>query len=164
MRTKRAPLVAGILCLTLPIGVLAQSLSDVEAMDKEERREYIQSMSPDERRAMREKWQAEFEQLPEDQQQAIRERRKGHRDDLHQGGNREAMRQHWDSMSEEERAAAREQRRAKAEERRALWESMSEEERAAAREKMGKRNKHKGKGHQESRADDRPDSGDETVD
>ena len=113
---------------------------------------------------MREKWQAEFEQLPEEQQQAIRERRKGHRDDLHQAGDREAMRQQWDSMSEEERAAAREQRRAKAEERRALWESMSEEERAAAREKMGKRNKHKGKARQENKADDGSDPGDESAD
>jgi hypothetical protein len=47
------------------------------------------------------------------------------------------MKQRWDSMSEEERAAAKDRRRAQGDERRARWASMSEEERAAMREKRG---------------------------
>jgi len=51
---------------------------------------------------------------------------------------RQARRELWENMSEEDRAAAREQHRAKREDRRAAnrerYENMSEEERAAARE------------------------------
>ena len=50
---------------------------------------------------------------------------------------RDAARERWESMSEEERAAARAERGARQDERfdqaRQRWESMSEEERAAAR-------------------------------
>ena len=46
---------------------------------------------------------------------------------------REARRAQWQAMSEEERTAAREQRRAQ-------WEGMSDEERAAAREQRRIRN------------------------
>ena len=95
---------------------------------------------------MREKWRAEFEQLPDEQKAAIREQRQkqgaGGNRGRGRNGDREAMRQRWESMSEEERAVAKEKFRANEQERRAKWESMSEEERAAMREKRGE---HKGK-------------------
>jgi len=47
------------------------------------------------------------------------------------------MKQRWDAMSEEERAAAKDRRRAQGDKRRQRWESMSEEERAAMRENRG---------------------------
>jgi hypothetical protein len=128
MRTIRNILMICSLSLLLPVAASAQSLSEVQAMSKEDRRSYIEAMSEDERSAMRDKWRAEFEQLPEEQKAAIREQRQANGG----GGNRDRkeMRQRWESMSEEEQAAAREKRRAN-------WESMSEEERAAYREKRG---------------------------
>ena len=48
------------------------------------------------------------------------------------------MRERWESMSEEERAAARLKREQIRAQRREHWESMSEEERTAAREQRGK--------------------------
>ena len=145
MRTIRNILMVCSLSLLLPIAASAQSLSEVQAMSKEDRRSYIESMSDDERSAMREKWRAEFEQLPDEQKAAIREQRQkqgaGGNRGRGRNGDREAMRQRWESMSEEERAVAKEKFRANEQERRAKWESMSEEERAAMREKRGE---HKG--------------------
>jgi hypothetical protein len=137
MRTIRNILMAFGLSLLLPLAASAQSLSDVQAMSKEDRRNYIESMSEDERSAMRGKWRAEYDQLSDEQKEAVRGQRSGHRDRNGRGGDREAMRQRWDSMSEEERSAAKDKFRASGEKRRAQWDSMSEEERAAAREKRG---------------------------
>jgi TRAP-type C4-dicarboxylate transport system substrate-binding protein len=53
--------------------------------------------------------------------------------------NRAAMREHWESLSEEERAALREKRRQQQEKRRETWNNMSDEEKAAAREHMRER-------------------------
>jgi hypothetical protein len=137
MRTIRRILIAAGVSLLLPIAASAQSLSEVQAMSKEDRRNYIESMSEDERSAMRSKWRAEFDQLPEEQQAAIRAQRGGNRDGKGRGGDREAMQKRWNSMSEEERAAMTERRRANQEKRRVKWDAMSEEERAAARENHG---------------------------
>jgi hypothetical protein len=128
-----------ICSLILPVAAFAQSLSDVQAMSKEDRRSYIEAMSDDERTAMRDKWRAEFEQLPEEQKATILEQRRAKGG----GGNRDrdAMRQRWESMSEEDRATAREKFRANGDRRRGNRQSMSEEERAAMREKRGE---HKG--------------------
>lgn len=52
---------------------------------------------------------------------------------------REERRAAWESMSEEEKQAKREQMRAKREQRRAEWEAMTPEEREAKREEMRKR-------------------------
>jgi hypothetical protein len=46
------------------------------------------------------------------------------------------MREHWESLSEEERDALREKRREAKEKRRETWNNMSDEEKAAAREYM----------------------------
>ena len=141
MRTIRNILTIISLSLILPVVASAQSLSDVQAMSKEDRRNYIESMSDDERSAMRDRWRAEFEQLPEEQKAAIREQRQAKGGGGNRGRDREAMRQRWESMSEEDRAAAKEKFRAKEEKRRANFEAMSEEERAAYRAKRGE---HKG--------------------
>jgi len=125
------------LSLFLPFAASAQSLSEVQSMSKEDRRNYIESMSEDERAAMRDKWRSEYDQLPDEQKAAIQKQRKGNRDGQGRGRDRKAMQQRWDSMSEEERNAAREKSRANGEKRRAQWDSMSDEERAAAREKRG---------------------------
>ena len=137
MRTIRRILIVCSLSLFFPLAASAQSLSDVQAMSKEDRRTYIESMSDDERTAMRDKWRAEYDQLSDEQKEAIRGQRAGNRGGKGRGGDREAMQQRWDSMSEEERTAARDKFRANGEKRRAQWDSMSEEERAAAREKRG---------------------------
>jgi hypothetical protein len=137
MRTIQTILLVSSLSFLLPLAASAQSVSDVQALSPEDRRAYMESMSDDERNAMREKWRSEYDQLPEDQKTAIREQRAANRDGKSRGRDREAMKQRWDSMSEEERAAAKDKRRARDDERRARWESMSEEERAAAREKRG---------------------------
>jgi hypothetical protein len=135
MCTIQKILLVSSLSLLLPFAASAQSVSDVQALSPEDRRTYMESMSDDERNAMREKWRAEYDQLPEDQKMAMREQRAANRDGS--GRDREAMKQRWDAMSEEERAAAKDRRRAQDDKRRQRWESMSEEERAAMREKRG---------------------------
>jgi hypothetical protein len=139
MRTIQKILLTMSLGLLLPVAAAAQSLSDVQVMSPEDRRAYMESMSEDERTAMREKWRAEYESLPDDQKKAIREKGAANRDGRNRGRDREAMKQRWDAMSEEERTAMKDQRRAKEAERRAQWQAMSEEERAAARESRGER-------------------------
>jgi hypothetical protein len=110
----------------LPVTGYTQSVSDIQDLNPEERRAYMESMSPDERAAMRDKWRAELDAMPEEERRAMRERMAADRPEGQR--NRAAMR---------ERAARlkREQIRAQ---RREHWESMSEEERTAAREKRGK--------------------------
>jgi len=66
-------LVASALTLLLPAVSLADPAEELNDMSPEQRREYVQGLSEDERRAH----------------------------------NRAAMREHWENMSEEERAAAR---------------------------------------------------------
>ena len=63
------------------------------------------------------------------------------------------MRERWDAMSDEERAAAKDKRRDKGDARRERWESMSEEERAAAREKRGDRKGKHGEPQQRHRGE-----------
>ena len=52
---------------------------------------------------------------------------------------RAAMKERWESMSEEEREAIREKRREMKAKRREAWNNMSDEEKAAARAKMRER-------------------------
>lgn len=68
---------------------------------------------------------------------------------------RAAMRERWESMSEEERSAARLKREEIRAQRREKWESMSEEERAAARERKRAR-KHDGKSNRRPSRDEDP--------
>jgi hypothetical protein len=59
MQKLRLILLASGLALILPVSGHAQSVSDLENLSPEDRRAYIESMSPDERAAMREKWHSE---------------------------------------------------------------------------------------------------------
>lgn len=128
----------------------AQSVNDLMDLSPEERRAYMQSMSDDERSAMREKWRNEMQNMSEEERQAIRDKRGAAAGAAGKRRDRGAMRERWESMSEEERAAAKEQRTARKAQRKARWDAMSEEERAAAREK---RQQHKGNGKRHSKGD-----------
>ncbi len=97
---------AGLALLTAPVS--AQSVTDLQDMTPEDRRAYLESMSDDERNAMREKWRNEVENMSEEERQAMREKRRAKGEK-----NREHARERWQSMSEEERAVAREKRKEK---------------------------------------------------
>ena len=125
MHTIQKILVVSSLSLLLPFVASAQSISEIRAMSPEDRRAYMESMSADERSAKRQQWRSEFDALPEEERQAIRE----------------------------QRAAARDRHRARNDERRARWDSMSEEEKAAARARRGERGGHHGKQHHKDRPD-----------
>jgi len=122
----------------------AQSVNELMDLSPEDRKAYMESMSDDERAAMREKWRGEMQNMSEEERQAVREKRGAAAGQGGQRRNKEAMRERWESMSEEERAAAKEKRATRKQERKARWDAMSEEERTAAREKRQQR---KGKGH-----------------
>jgi len=137
MNKLRLTVLATGLALLLPVAGYAQSISEVNAMDPEDRRAYMESMSPQERQQMRNKWREELQSMPEEERKAINKNMAADRP----GGkrNREAMRQRWEAMSDEERAAAREKKAQRKQQRREKWESMSDEERAAARQKRADR-------------------------
>ncbi len=136
---KTRLIVAGSVLALLPLAVLAQSVAEISELGPEERRAYMQSMSAEERDAMREQWRAELDAMPAEERAAIRERMRANRPGA---GDRAAMRERLSSMSDEEREAFRARRMERKAERRERWASMSDEERAAARERMGR---HKGK-------------------
>jgi hypothetical protein len=140
MQKLRLILMASGLALLLPVTGYTQSISDLNDLSPEDRRAYMQSMSPDERSAMREKWRAELDAMPEEERQAMRESMAANRPEG--ARSRDARRERWESMSEEERADARRMREERMLQRREKWESMSDEERAAAREKKGNRMHH----------------------
>ena len=73
MQKLRLIILASGLALLLPVTGYTQSVSDIQDLSPEERRAYMESMSPDERAAMREKWRAELDALPEDERRAMRE-------------------------------------------------------------------------------------------
>lgn len=130
MNTRRlTALVAGF-ALLAPAVSMAQSIDELREMSPEERHEYIQSLSQEERQALAEQRRERWEAMTPEERDAARKQREE---------NRAAMREHWESLSEEERAAAREQRRERMEQRRETWENMSDEEKAAARQHMRER-------------------------
>ena len=136
MQKLRLLLLASGLALLLPVTGYTQSVSDMAELSPDDRRAYMDSMSPDERAAMREKWRSEREGLSDEERMALRERMVANqpegagkkRKDRHV-----QRREQWASMSEEERAAKRAAHAEKKAQRREQWESMSEEERAAKR-------------------------------
>jgi len=158
MNTIQKILLVLSLGLLLPAYAAAQSITEMQAMSPEERHAFMSSMSDDERTAWRDKRRAEFDSLSDEEKQAIRAQRAGNPYGRGAGRNREAMKQRWDSMSEEERAAAKDRRRAMSEKRREQWESMSEEERAAARQKWGGQKGHRGGQGQRNRGENNPQS------
>ena len=126
----------------------AQSVNELMDLSPDERKAYMESMSDDERTAMRQKWHDEMQNMSEEERQAIRDKRGAAAGQGGQRRDKEARRERWESMSEEERDAAKEQRTARKEERKARWDAMSEEERAAARDKMQQRKGKGGKRHE----------------
>jgi hypothetical protein len=156
MRTIQKIFVVSSLSLLLPVIASAQSVSEIRAMSPEDRRTYMHSMSEEERTAKREQWRAEFDALPEDEKEAIRKQRFAQRDGRDQNRDRGAMRQRWESMSDEGRAAAKDRRLAKDDERRARWESMNDEEKAAARARHDEQRGGRGGQGGKQRHHDRP--------
>lgn len=151
MKNLRIILIATGLAVLLPISGYTQSVSEIKDLSPEDRRAYMESMSPDERAAMREKWRGELDAMSDEERAAVREkmaanRPEGAREMRHERNDQ--RREKWDSMSEEERAAARKKRQENKALRREKWESMSDEERAAARGKMRDRKHGGNKGHQ----------------
>ena len=94
MQTLRLSLAVAAAALALPLAATAQSLDDLRDMSPQERRDYVESLSPEERDALR----------------AERDRKRVHRAE-HRAEHRAAMREHWRSMSQEEREAARQRHR-----------------------------------------------------
>ena len=163
MQKFRLLLLASGLALLLPVAGYTQSVSDIAELGPEERRAYMETLSPDERAAMREKWRSEREALSDEERTALRERMAANRPEGagNESKDRHAQRrEHWESMSEEERAAKRAARAEKKAQRREKWNAMSEEERAAARSEK-RAGKHDGEGHRDGKTgpkSEQPDS------
>jgi hypothetical protein len=123
--------------LALPFAAQAQSLSDFHNLSPEEKRDYWDSLSEQERQAKREQWRAERDAMTDEERAAMHAERMA---------KREEMRTHWNALSDQEKQARRDAMRAHREERRAMWESMSPDERAAMRERHhGRHHEHRGK-------------------
>ena len=131
MQILRLILVASGLALLLPAASLADPAEGFNDMSPEQRREYVQGLSEEERQALREQKRAEWESMSEEERQALRRRQEENR-----ANNRAAMRENWEDMSEEERAAARQKNKEREAQRREIWNNMSDEEKAAARQHM----------------------------
>jgi hypothetical protein len=91
MQKLRLIILASGLALLLPVTGYTQSVSDIQDLNPEERRAYMESMSPDERAAMRDKWRAELDAMPEEERRAMRERMAADRPEGQR--NRAAMRE-----------------------------------------------------------------------
>ena len=127
MKTLRLIAALSGLALLVPVAGMAQSPDDIKDMSPQERQEFLQSLSPEERQGLAQQRRAQWDAMtPEERDVARKEMRKLREE------NRAAMREHWESLSEEERAAARAERKAQ-------WESMSDEERKAAMKKRQKK-------------------------
>ena len=155
MQTIQKTLMIFGLCL-LTFAVSAQSITDLQNMDREERRSFMESMSDEERSARGAKWRTEFDGMSDEEKQAIRQKRGANRGD--DGRDRAAMRERWESMSDEERSQAKERRAAHSEKRRERWDSMSDEEKAAAREKRGEQDGQRGEQGQRDERGEKPQS------
>ena len=106
MKKFRLLIMMSALTLLVPVTGIAQSVSDISELSPEDRRAYMQSMSQEERQAKREQWRTEMDAMPEADRKAMRAKMAA---DRPQRGNRdrEAMRERRESMSDEERAAAK---------------------------------------------------------
>lgn len=123
--------------LALPFAAQAQSLGDFHDLTPEEKRDYWDSLSEQERQVKREQWRAERDAMSDEERAVMHAERMARR---------EEMRASWNALSDEEKQARRDAMRAQREERRAMWESMSAEERAAIRERHhGRHHGHHGK-------------------
>lgn len=126
MKLSTIAKLATAVALLVPVGVTAQSLTDFQQLSQEDRRAYIEAMSPQEREARRNEWRAQRDAMSDEERQAMRDRHRAERDD---------RRVQWDAMSDEERMAKREQMRGRRDEMRRRYDAMSPEERDAMRQK-----------------------------
>ena len=131
MNTLRLILAASGLALLLPSASIADLAAELDEMSPEERREYVQSLSEQDRQKLREQKRAEWQATSDEERQAARERYQRNREK-----NRAIMRDNWDNMSDEEREAARQQYKEREAQRREIWNNMSDEEKAVARQRM----------------------------
>jgi len=141
MKKFRLMIMMSGLALLLPVTGITQSVTDISELSPDDRRAYMQSMSDEERQAKREQWRAEMDAMPEADRKAMRKKMAANRPQRG-SGDRAAMRERWESMSDEERAAAKVQRKERKAQRRETWNAMTDEERAAARQKFGKKKGH----------------------
>ena len=131
MQTLRLILAVAGTALALPLSATAQSLDDLGEMSPQERRTYVESLSLEEREALRAERRSRWDSMSDEERAAARERKR-----IHRAENRAAMREHWQSMSAEEREAVRQQHRERVEKRREHWRSMSGEDKEAARQRF----------------------------
>ncbi|MDJ0749615.1 MAG: DUF3106 domain-containing protein [Woeseiaceae bacterium] len=124
MQISRFVLAAALITMTLP--AFAEEADELATMTPDERREYIESLSDDERNALREQLRAKRDAMSDEERQALRDERRAR----------------WEAMSDEERRTARERMQRNA-------NSMSDEERAAAREKHRKRSEQRRSRHKD---------------
>jgi Spy/CpxP family protein refolding chaperone len=139
---RRMPHALCVLVLSLPFMAGAQTLEELGALDPEERRAFWQGLSEEEREAKVAEWRAKLDSMSPEQKDAMREML---------AARREELRARWDEMSPEEREALRARMRERAEkmspeEREAMRDLMREhrealtpEERKALREKRRQR-------------------------
>jgi hypothetical protein len=142
--------VSGLALLISTVGH-TQIPEGLESMTPEQRREYVQGLSDDERQALRKQLRAQWDAMSEEERTAARRDQADRR-----AANKEAKRKQWDSMSEEEREAARAQRETQKQKRREIWNNLSDEEKAAARQRTrdgqgGRGGQNKGRGEQGKR-------------
>ena len=156
MKKFRLMIMMSGLALLMPVAGIAQSVSDINELSPEDRRAYMQSMSDEERQAKREQWRAEMDAMPEADRKAMREKMAANRPQRG-GGDRAAMRERWESMSDEERTAAKAERKERKAQRRETWNAMTDEERAAARQKFGNKRGHGKAGGRQHKREHRTD-------
>ena len=137
MKLSTIAKLASFVALLMPIGVTAQSLTDFQQLSPEDRRAYIEAMSPEEREAKRNEWRAQRDAMSDEERQAMRDQHKAER------GDRRAQ---WDAMSDEERTAKREQMRGRRDEMRRRYDAMSPEERDAIKQKRREHGERDGQG------------------
>ena len=150
MQALRSVIAIFGLALLIPTAGLTQVPDGLEGMTPEQRREYVQGLSEDERQALRKQLRAQWDAMSEEERTVARRDQADRR-----AANKEAKRKQWDSMSEEEREAARTQRETQKQKRREIWNNLSDEEKAAARQRTrdtqgqtGRGGQNKGRGEQ----------------
>jgi hypothetical protein len=87
--------------LLVPAAGLAQVPDGLEDMTPEQRREYVQSLSGEERQALKKQLRARWDGMSEEERAAARAKR---------DSRKQKQREQWDNMSAEEKEAARQRR------------------------------------------------------
>ena len=123
LNSQSGPEGLGELALLIPTAGLTQVPEGLEGMTPEQRREYVQGLSDDERQALKKQLRAQWDAMSEEERTAARRDQADRR-----AANKEAMRKQWDSASEEEREVMRAKRDAQKQKQREVWNNMSDEE------------------------------------